>query len=252
MKLQNVIRFLIVAVPILLYEIAARQHWIDTFTFIPFTEMVASAVTLLSESEFVKEHLLTTLLEMGLCFVISVIGGIAIGFLLWRKEWLYYSIQPYLLLIYAVPLFALYPIFITFLGLGPQSIISMAVLLAITAVISNTTIGLLETKKVYEKVGQSLNMPLKKMLVYIYFPAAWPQIFTGLKLAVSYSIIGVLASEFILSTEGLGYTIARAYNDFENNRMFGAILLVIAFSLTITLTLAILDNLVYKKEVKGK
>ena len=50
----------------------------------------------------------------------------------------------------------------------------------------------------------------------IRLPAAAPHLFSGLKLAVAYSFIGVIAGEFILSTKGVGHEIAYAYNNFDN------------------------------------
>ena len=61
----------------------------------------------------------------------------------------------------------------------------------------------------------------------IRLPAAAPHLFSGLKLAVAYSFIGVIAGEFILSTMGVGHEIAFAYDNFDNPRMYGLILFVL-------------------------
>ena len=58
-------------------------------------------------------------------------------------------------------------------------------------------------------------------------PEAAPYLLSGVKLAFSYSFIGVIAGEFILSTAGVGHAISFAYDNFENQRMYGLILLVI-------------------------
>ena len=59
----------------------------------------------------------------------------------------------------------------------------------------------------------------------VHLPAAAPHLFTGVRLAVAYAFIGVIASEFILSGEGLGYAIAYSYNNFDNRTMYGLMLL---------------------------
>jgi len=61
----------------------------------------------------------------------------------------------------------------------------------------------------------------------IVLPAALPNLFGGIKLALAYSFIGVIAGEFILSSGGLGYGIAYAYDSFENRAMYGRMLFVL-------------------------
>jgi NitT/TauT family transport system permease protein len=61
----------------------------------------------------------------------------------------------------------------------------------------------------------------------VRLPAAAPHILSGLKLAVAYSFIGVIAGEFILSTSGIGHEIAFAYDNFDNPRMYALILFVL-------------------------
>ena len=67
-------------------------------------------------------------------------------------------------------------------------------------------------------------------------PAAAPHILSGLKLAVAYSFIGVIAGEFIMSTEGIGHEIAYAYDNFNNRRMYALILIVLALVTTFNMT----------------
>jgi NitT/TauT family transport system permease protein len=69
-----------------------------------------------------------------------------------------------------------------------------------------------------------------------------PDLFTGMKLAFSYAFIGVIASEFILSGNGIGYTIAYAYNNFDNTTMYGLILLIIIVASAVNAALDALDR----------
>jgi len=85
------------------------------------------------------------------------------------------------------------------------------------------------------------------MVIHIYFPAAWPFIFTGLKLAASYSIVAVIATEFILSARGLGYSISYSYDNFDINGMYGSILLVIMIALTVNTVLGYVESRLYRR-----
>jgi NitT/TauT family transport system permease protein len=83
--------------------------------------------------------------------------------------------------------------------------------------------------------------PLQVML-QMQRPAVMPYLFTGIKLAVSYAVIGVIASEFILSGDGIGYAIAYAYNSFDNDTMYGLILFVVLVVSGLNSVLDIVDR----------
>ena len=68
--------------------------------------------------------------------------------------------------------------------------------------------------------------PLRTALM-IKLPCAAPQFFTGAKLANAYSFIGVIAAKFIMSTSGLGYSIAYAFNNLDNRTMYALMLFII-------------------------
>ena len=75
--------------------------------------------------------------------------------------------------------------------------------------------------------ARASHLARSRTALLIELPAAAPYLFTGVKLAVGYGFIGVIAGEFILSGAGLGYAIAYAYNDFDNQTMYALMLLVL-------------------------
>ena len=76
----------------------------------------------------------------------------------------------------------------------------------------------------------------------VILPAATPHLFTGLKLALAYSFIGVLAGEFILSSGGLGFAIAYAYDGFDNRTMYALMLFVVALAVFLNATLHVWEQ----------
>ncbi|MDQ0217238.1 ABC transporter permease [Peribacillus cavernae] len=247
MKMHRLIQTLIVVCLLVLYELATRMNWLDSFTFIPFSTMFVNMIENLTDPEYVTNHFGVTALEILASFMGAIIFGIIFGIILWRSDFAHHVLQPYLMLFYAIPFFALYPIFISIFGIGPLPVIMIGLFFALPAVITNTAIGFREIRKVLVKVGQSCNLSFRQMIVHIYFPAAWPFIFTGIKLAAAYSIIGVIATEFILSARGLGYTISYAYNNFDINGMYGSVLLVIMIALTVNIVLGFIEARAYRK-----
>ena len=71
----------------------------------------------------------------------------------------------------------------------------------------------------------------------VMLPATAPFLVTGVKLALAYAFIGVIAGEFILSTAGIGHAIAYAYNDFDNRTMYALLLFIIALATVLNLSL---------------
>lgn len=228
------------------YELSTRLQLIDPFTFVPLSDMGARLVHDLADAEFRTTHLLPTLFQVVSAFLVSSVAGIVFGVLLWRSELLHYSVQPYLLLLYAIPSFALYPIFISVFGMGSLAVILAATLSAVPAVVLNTALGFRQTKKSLIKVGRSFGLSTRQMLVHVFFPAAWPHIFTGLRLAAVYSIIAVIATQFILSAQGVGFNVSYQYNNFDLDGMYASILLILVFAITITTALRYVETRLHR------
>jgi len=113
---------------------------------------------------------------------------------------------------------------------------------AIVAIIISTLNGLNRVPHVLSKVARVHRMGPIATALLLKLPAAAPYLFTGVKLAVSYAFIGVIASEFILAPAGLGRVISDAYSDFNNRRMYALMLLLIIVSTVVNMLLHVLDQ----------
>jgi NitT/TauT family transport system permease protein len=134
-------------------------------------------------------------------------------------------------------------------GIGMLSITFMGWLFAIVAIIINTSTGFDEVeKRIYPKVGKSLRLSRWRIFVWIYFPAATPYVFTGLKLGFIYSIIGVVASEFILSTKGLGHLVRFSYSAFETEIMYASMLLIVLMAVVVNSALMRIEAWLYGRQ----
>ena len=187
--------------------------------------------------------------EILLSFSLAVVVGFPIGILFWRWKMLARILNPYLVSYYAIPVFALYPIIVGIFGIGLLSITFMGWLFAIVAIIINTTTGFdAVDKRIYPRVGRSLCLSRWRIFVWIYFPAATPHIFTGLKLGFIYAIIGVIASEFILSTKGLGHLVRFSYAAFETEIMYASMLLIVIMAVAVNSMLARIEARLYGRQ----
>lgn len=229
---STVVRCLLITLGAALHEAVARASLLGPTLSVPPSRMVTTLFALVRTGRL-AEDLSRTAMEVGLGFAGGASLGVALGVVLWRLPLAAAAIEPYLLAYYAVPIFALYPLLITMMGAGAAPIIAIGMLAAVGAVATNTLIGLRSVPRVLLAVGASFRLTRAQMMLHVIVPAALPHLVVGLRLGFIYALIGVLASEFILATSGLGYVISFDYNNFESAPMFATILLVVVASVGI-------------------
>lgn len=242
------LRLLLVVGVIALLELASRLSWIDPVSFLPPSAMAASAWHILTDGLY-REDMLLTLSSAGTAVVMAVVGGFLLGLLLFRFGRLRRVLDPLLLSYYAVPIFVLYPMLIVIFGLNRWPLIVLGFLFAIVAMAVNTLNGLERIPAVLLRTSKVLHLgPLEEVWL-IKLPASLPFIFTGIKLTIVYSFIAVIGGEFLLSGAGLGYQIAFAYNNFDNQTMYGLMFLLLLFVGVINLLLHSAEQRLYQRRV---
>ena len=241
------VRWGLIAAFLVALEVVPRLGLVNPIALVPLSEMVWQLWLLISDG-ILGEHIVRTLVSIVVAGAAAVVTGLPLGVLLWRLERTRKVLQPYLTTYYAIPIFAFYPLFIAIFGLGAWPVIIIAWAWSVVAIVLNTVIGLAEVPPVLVKVGRSLRLSPWRMFTRIYFPAATPYVFTGLKLAASYTVIGVIASEFIQAESGIGWFVGFSYNNFAIQNMYAAILLILAFAILVNSLLLRLERRIYGRQ----
>lgn len=231
---------------LVLIEFGPKTGVVGRTTLIPLSEMLAELQTLLVSGELTP-HIVQTFSAVFGAFALAVLTGIPAGILLWKFDTLKQILDPYLLIYYAIPFFAFYPLLISILGLGTAPIIAIAWGFSVVIMVTNTASGLAEIPEAYVLAGRDMNLSSWQMLRYVYLPASVPYVFTGLKLGFVYALIGTIASEFILAESGLGWLISYNYNNFDVEGMYAAMLLVILLALATNAGLIAIENRLYQR-----
>jgi NitT/TauT family transport system permease protein len=81
----------------------------------------------------------------------------------------------------------------------------------------------------------------------VTLPYAAPYVLTGVKFAVAYSLIGIIGSEFIMSSDGMGFEIAFAYNNFDNATMYPLIVLILLISIGLNLLVSVWEQAILSR-----
>jgi NitT/TauT family transport system permease protein len=235
------IRTAVIAIAIGLLEVCCRLGLIDTRVVIPPSQMAEALVQLLISGR-VNPEIARTFGIVLIAAVISVVAGFALGVVVHALPRVRQALDPFFATYYAVPIFIFYPVLIVIFGLSVMPIVLMGVATAIVAMVISTLNGLDRVPQVLSKVARVHRMGRTATALLLKLPAAAPHLFTGVKLAVSYAFIGVIASEFILAPAGLGRVISDAYTDFNNRQMYALMLLLIIVATMVNMLLHVLDQ----------
>jgi NitT/TauT family transport system permease protein len=230
------LRILVLVASVALVEGLCRTGVIGTFTMIPPTEMALSLWRLLRSGR-VQADIYRTLTAVAIAISSSIVVGIVVGAVVHALPRLRRTVDPLLAAYYSVPVFVFYPMFIVMFGLNDIPKVMIGFLYAVAVMIINTLNGLDRVSPVLLKTARVLRMGRIATAFRVVLPCAAPYLFTGIKLAIAYSFIGVVGSEFILSSGGLGYQIGFAYHDFNNRTMYALILFILSFVLIVNMTL---------------
>ncbi|WP_026380865.1 ABC transporter permease [Afifella pfennigii] len=236
MSRAGTIRLLFVVLCVGALEAACRGGLISPQFVIPPSVMAAHLWQLLIDGTITAD-IVETLSNVLMAVILAVSVGFVCGAVLHSLPRLRRAVDPFLATYYAVPFFAFYPLLIVIFGLNALPIVTIGFLFGVVAMIISTINGLDRIPPVLLKTASVLGMGPVRTALMIKLPSAAPHLFTGTKLAIAYSFIGVIAAEFIMSSSGLGYSIAYAFNSFDNRTMYALMLFII---LLVTLINAVL------------
>ena len=191
---------------VVLWEIAARLQWIDGFFFCSPMILLKCLFRMLTREELII-HLGYSLLEILISFLLIFVISFGISILLWYYLTLSRILEPFLVVLNALPKSALAPLFIVWMGTGSKTIIVAGISVAVFGSIINLYSGFRETDPEKLLLIQTLNGNRVDMLMKVVIPAAVPNIISVMKVNIGLALVGVIIGEFFAGRRGLGYLI---------------------------------------------
>lgn len=217
-------------------ELLCRTGVISAFTMIPPSLIAVSLIEILASGRF-SADIIVTLRNVSVAIVAAMLIGPLLAIILHHLPSIRRILDPLFATYYAIPVYAFYPLLMVIFGLGDLPQIAVGFLLAIVAVLINTLNGLDRVPPVLLKVARMHRLGPVSTAVKVRLPFAAPYIFTGFKLCVAYSFVGVIGAEFITSSRGIGYEISYAYNNFDNLVMYPLIFFILTIVTVINMSL---------------
>ena len=174
-------------------------------------------------------HLWTTGQELVLGYVIGVTGGVVGGYALGRSPRLATIFEPYVMAFYGVPKIALAPLFIIWFGIGMWSKVALASIMVFFLVFYNVFAGVRSVDRELVNLTLVMGANQRQLTYHVFLPAAAPFVMLGMRMAIPYSVIGVIVGEFTSSTQGLGLFIHEASATYDPAGVFAGIVILLAF-----------------------
>ena len=226
-----VARIAVIVLLLGLWEIAARW-WVDPMFLSPPSRVFASLPAVF-DTRGVPAALRLTFWELGVAFVLSVGIGLLIGLPLGLAPFARRSFMPIVLLLYGTPQVTILPLFVLYFGIGPASKIAFGVSHGFFPLIIAVVAGVQNIKPIFLISARSMGATQAQVLRHIVFPHMIPSFFSGMRLAMSGVLLGVLLAELYVSTAGIGYFTTLFTQSFDPTRLFGLIAVLAAMAIVL-------------------
>ncbi len=236
-------RIVILIMIFAVWEIAANMKWIDPFIMSQPTRMLRSAINL-SKNGTIFIHTGVTLYETVVGFLSGTILGTAIAVVLWWSDFLAKVLDPYLVVLNALPKTALGPVILVWIGGTTKSIIVMALLVSIIVTIISVYSSFSNCDEEKIKLLKTFGASKWQILRLVVLPSNVPSIISALKINVGLSLVGVIVGEFLVSKAGLGHLIIYGGQVFQMDMVMLSVII-----LAVTAALLYLSVLWVEKKV---
>ncbi len=222
------------AVPVLILLIWQISSSLFTYLFLPTPLKTFSVLKAgLTESGWLLPDLRDTMVELALGYLLAVVLGLTLGFVLGMNRFLREVAEPFVLNIYAIPKVTLFPIFLFMFGLGTESKIAFGFFHGVFPIIILTMGAIKDIKNIYLKIGRSFRLNPLQVYKEIVLPSTLPSVMTGLRLGFNLAFIGVILGEMAASKSGLGYALMRSEGAFYMEKVICIVVVLAAIAIAV-------------------
>lgn len=238
---ELVLTFTAPVVILAIWEVLSRTGKIDPIFWPAPSSLWDTAVELAGNGLFtdIRVSLMRILGGFVLGAVPGVILGLAMG-LFWPVRVL---LMPVAAAFYAIPKISILPLVIIAFGIGEASKLAIVALSIFFLVVLNTMSGVLAIDRPFIDVARNFGANRLQLFATVALPGALPAIFTGLRLALGFSLIVIVGTEFLAAKEGVGHLIWESYQTLAIKRMFVGLVVTGIMGWALTLLLDLIERL---------
>lgn len=193
-----------------------------------------------------QKRFLPHLAETGLAFAqalaIAGLGGVGIGVLLGGHRLSGEVAEPILVGLYSLPKITLYPVILLLFGLGMSAKVAFGALHGIIPVVLFTMNAVRNVNRTYLRAGRAMRLTPAQMGWHILIPATLPEIFTGLRIGFSLTLLGTMLGELFASQRGLGFLLMTAIDLNDVRTILSIAVLISLFAVAANAILLAIDR----------
>jgi len=187
-------------------------------------------------------HLADSLKAFAVALTIAIVLGLLIGFALGLHRLSGEAMEPMLVALYSIPKITLYPIILLAFGIGISAKIAFGTIHGIVPVALFTLNAVRTTRPILIKTGRVLKLSPAGMVREILFPAAVPEIFTGIRVGFSLTLIGTVLGEMFAAQRGLGYMLMSAISLYNIDLIMSVTFLLVVLAASVNMALLVIDR----------
>ncbi len=176
-------------------------------------------------------HTLATIYETVVGLILSILLGILIAICMDKWKSFQQTVHPFIIVTQTIPIIALAPLFILWFGYGIIAKVFIVTLVCFFPITVNLYDGFQQVSIEYQRLFRAMNASKWQIFCLVKVPSALPSFFTGLKLAVSYSVMAAVIGEWLGGEKGLGIYMTRATKSYQTAHVFAIIIIISLFSL---------------------
>lgn len=202
-----------------IWEVLARTSTINPLFFPPPTSLEATARGLIASGQLWADVRIS-MLRVGGGFLIAAVPGVLIGVLMGLWWPVRAVISPIAAAFFAVPKIAILPLVIIIFGIGETSKVAMVAASVLFLVVLSTMSAVMDIETGYFDVARDAGATTFQQIRTVALPAAMPAIFSGLRIALGFSLLVIVGTEFLAAKNGIGYLIWNSYQTFAIEKMY--------------------------------
>jgi NitT/TauT family transport system permease protein len=221
----------------------ALVRWQELPPFIlPSPGIVAQKFLTTLEDGTLLRHAQVTIVEIALGLALGLTAAFVLGYILGKHRALEQIASPYIVASQSIPIVAIAPLLIIWLGSGLWSKVIVTALISFFPVLISTIVGIRNVDADLHDLMRSLRAGRGQLFWKLELPAALPVIFGGLKLSVTLAVVGAVVGEFVGADAGLGFLINLGRGILDTPIMFVAVIALVVIAQALYLTVALLER----------
>jgi ABC-type nitrate/sulfonate/bicarbonate transport system permease component len=214
---------LLVVLLLLLWEASARLEWVASSNWPPFSTSLVEAIRGLASGELLAP-LLSTLSRMFAGYALGAAIGVGLGLLVGFFAPLRHLLAPLIETLRPIPIPAIVPPLILFLGLGDALKIFVVAFACFFPVFVNTIGGVRDVGDVLLQTAKTFRVSRAATLRKVVLPAALPSIFAGLRISLALALVVAVVAEMIAGSGGIGYRIIESQYAMQPSTMYASVI----------------------------